>query len=331
MSKIEKALSRARQSRSMTVVKTSTAAQDAANPAPAGDGGREMVAAARTPAIVNHAASAAAIARMKEVSLRERGDLAQYGIIAPEVGENATVQAFRELRTRVLQHTQGRNAVILVTSAVTGGGSSFVTTNLGVAFAFDAGRTALLVDCNLRSPSLHRMTQNNRTAGITDYLENPDMDVGAIIHPVGIERLRVIPAGNKREIPAEYFTSMRVKELFDAMRNRYAERIVLIDAPPMTESADTQILIELCDYVLLVVPYGQTTNTQIDQCIKAIDSRKLIGIAFNNEPQLPAIRYSLQDARQLLRDSWSQVRAHLDRIARRVMTRKGGGPENGSR
>lgn len=330
MSKIEKALSRARQSNKTAMVKVPAAVAADTDVGADGDGRKEMVAVARSTAVSSYATSASAIARMKEASLRAYDDLAHFGIIAPEVGENATVQAFRELRTRVLQHTKGQNAVILVTSALTGGGSSFVTTNLGVAFAFDAGRTALLVDCNLRNPNLHRMSNDTSSTGITDYLESTEVEVGDIIHPVGIERLRVIPAGSKRDIPTEYFTTARVKELFDAMRSRYPERFILIDAPPMTESADTQILIDLCDYVLLVVPYGKTTNTQIDHSVKAIDSRKLIGIVFNNEPRLPPVRYGLQDAKQTLSEAWQHGRERLHRVLRRVKSKKGDVPENGS-
>jgi protein-tyrosine kinase len=281
MSKIEKALNKARTTGSLRVVSPQPAP---ARTVPENDAAMSSV----TALVEQRASSSEAIARMQEKTPLSRQALSHQRIIYPELGENGTVRAFREIRTKIIQKSQGRNCVIMVTSVAGGGGSSFVSLNLGVAFAFDAGKTALLLDCNLRNPSLHRLFGPGSFRGLTDFMEHPEMDVADIIHPVGIERLRVIPSGGKREIPAEYFTSLKMKRLLDSIRDRYRERYVIIDAPPMTESADTQILAELCDYVLLVVPYGRVTDTQISTCIKAIGDKKLAGVVFNDEPTFPA-------------------------------------------
>ncbi|MHB1142298.1 MAG: CpsD/CapB family tyrosine-protein kinase [Sulfuricaulis sp.] len=280
MSKIEKALNKARTTGSLRVV----------SPQPVSSGRTHVEASAAssvTALIEQRASSSEAIARMQEKTPLSKQALSHHRVIYPELGESGTVRAFREIRTKIVQKSQGRNCVIMVTSVTGGGGSSFVSLNLGVAFAFDAGKTALLLDCNLKNPSLHRFFGTGTFHGLTDYMENPEMDVAEVIHPVGIERLRVVPAGGKREIPAEYFTSLKMKHLIENIKQRYRERYVLIDAPPMTESADTQILADLCDYVVLVVPYGRVTDTEIDTCIKAIGEKKLIGVVFNDEPAPP--------------------------------------------
>jgi exopolysaccharide/PEP-CTERM locus tyrosine autokinase len=227
------------------------------------------------------------IALMREGALRARQELDTQGIIYPEMPENGLVKAFRDLRTRILQRTQGRNCTIVVTSLTAQSGTSFVAMNLGAVFAFDAGKTALLMDCNLRNPSMHRFLSVAESQGITDYLDDPGIDVGNIIHPVGIPRLRVVPAGACKEIPVEYFTSPRMSELLESVKQRYRERYIVLDAPPLTESADFQLLAELCDFVLLVVPYGKVTETQLQEALKSIDEKKLVGIVFNNEPSLP--------------------------------------------
>ncbi len=302
MSKIEKALSQARRDAKMALVPISRKAQ--ANER----GERQAVAAGeRKSANVSlRSAASAEISRMKDPSPRSRSDLAVRGIIYPDLGDNHTVQAFREIRTRILQRTEGRNAIIMVTSVVRGSGSSFVALNLSVAFAFDASRTALLLDCNLGNSSTGKLFGDEHPAGITDYLEHPDIDVEDIIHPIGIERMRVIPAGNRQDVSAEYFTSQKARQLLDGIRDRYAERFVIVDAPPMTESADTQILAELCDYVLLVAPYGRVTHLQIDASIDAIDPSKFLGVVFNDEPR-PIPLY----AGMILREAGTAIRALL--------------------
>lgn len=283
MSKIEKALNKARTTGSLRVVSPQPVRERQFDDAPA---------VSHVTALIEQRSSASeAIARMQEKSPLDKQVLDQNRIIYPQLGENGTVRAFREIRTKIIQKSQGRNCMIMVTSVAGGGGSSFVTLNLGVAFAFDAGKTALLLDCNFKNPSLHRLFGSGTFRGLTDYLENSELDITDIIHPVGIERLRVIPSGGRREIPAEYFTSLKMKRLLDSVTQRYRERYIFIDAPPMTESADTQILAELCDYVVLVVPYARVTESQVAACAKAVGDKKLLGIVFNNEPDPPSLAW----------------------------------------
>ncbi len=313
MSKIEKALAKARRDKGLALVPTAPRESDS-------EAGRELTtvqpAASGDFSVADGEAltrASEAIARMRELDIRSRGELADSRIIYPEMTGNGTVQAFREIRTKILQRTKGRNGVIMVTSVTGGGGSTFVSLNLGAAFAFDAGKTALLIDCNLRNPWLQKLLKAESPPGLMDYLENKDVDLAGIIHPVGIERLRVIPAGGQRDVPAEYFTSPRFKRMFDNIRRRYDERFVILDAPPMTDSADTKILAELCDYVLLVVPYGRVTQAQIDESIKSIDGAKFLGVVFNNEPRAPDVdwRALAKQSIQLVSRPFDAVRAMM--------------------
>jgi Mrp family chromosome partitioning ATPase len=276
MSKIEKALNRARE----------------------GGGNLQVVPVVGVPpssgtAVVrDSAAHPETIPRMAKNEMRILGaaDLAQRGIIQPQHNEDSAVQVFRELRTKIVQQSQGQNAVILVTSVSKGSGGSFIAQNLGAAFAFDMGKTALLIDCNLKNPSVHKLLANASAPGLTDYFENPDLDIKQIIHPVGIARYRVITAGKRREILEEHFTSVKMKHLMDTVRRRYRERFVILDGPPMSHIADIRILSELADYVLVVARYARCTNTQIAKCLDAVGERKLLGIVFNDEPRIPRIR-----------------------------------------
>jgi exopolysaccharide/PEP-CTERM locus tyrosine autokinase len=286
VSKIEKALNKARTTGALRVVSTQMQRAEKETPTE-----NLPTVVSTTSLIEQRGRSSESIARMKEKSLLDKQTLARNQIIYPEMEETGTVRSFRELRTKIIQKTQGRNCVIMVTSVVSGGGSSFVAMNLGVAFAFDAGKTALLMDCNLKNPSLHRLFGAGTFRGLTDYMDNTGVDIAEIIHPVGIERLRIIPSGGRREIPSEYFTSFKMNQLLESIKQRYRERYIILDAPPMTESADTQILAEACDYVLLVVPYGRVTDSQVTACAKAISDKKLLGIIFNNEPSPPALRW----------------------------------------
>ena len=232
------------------------------------------------------------ISRMadNEHKLLSADELRERRIIHPKQTRESAVQVFRELRTKINQQSRGQNAVILVAAVSRGNGASFIARNLAAAFAFDSAKTALLVDCNLRNPSVHELIPDTSLPGLADYFDSPELAVSKIIHPVGIARLRAIATGRLRENPAEYFVSTKMRHLIDSLRERYRERFIILDGPPMSDIADARILSELSDYVLVVARHGRTTNAQIENGLSAISSSKLLGIVFNDEPRIPSLR-----------------------------------------
>lgn len=237
--------------------------------------------------MTQRASSRAEIARMEEAAPISNEAMAHNKIVHPEMEDGRVLNAFRELRTKIIQKSLNGNGVIMVTGVTLGDGASFVARNLAAAFALDTSKTALLLDCNLKNPQYDGINSAGAKLGLTDYLESEDISVDKIIHRPGIDRFRMIPSGVQCEVPAEYFTSMKMGKLLVQLKQRYPERYVILDTPPITESADTSIVADLCDHVLLVVPYGKVTEMQVGAAVKAIGQHKLIGVVFNNEPQFP--------------------------------------------
>lgn len=227
--------------------------------------------------------SAQEIARMRNPLVRTVRDLSQMRVIFPEMANVKVANAFREIRTKILRTSKENNPVIMVTSIAPDSGSTFVSTNIAAAFAFDNGKTSLLVDCNLRDPGLSEFVPNGGV-GLTDFLESREIPVAKIVTPSGIPRLRVVSAGGKRETPGEYFTSEKFRRLFSALKNRYPDRYIVADTPAMSESADTQIITNVCNYVILVVPYGRFTPGQVSEAVKMFEPGKFLGVVFNNVP-----------------------------------------------
>jgi len=222
------------------------------------------------------------IRRMAEIGHLSYGELEDLRIIHPGMRNTQVLNAFRELRTKVYQVAAGReNFVLLVTAITPGGGSSFVTTNLGAAIALDESKTAIIVDCNVYDPTLHQMLPIDPDYGLVDYLENVSLDIKDVIYSTGVRRLRIIPSGSRRQPGTEFFTSSRMRRFIDELRNRYRDRHVIIDAPPIGSSADARILAELCDFVIIVVPYGKATEAQVKAAIDAVGPAKLAGVIFN--------------------------------------------------
>ena len=221
------------------------------------------------------------IVKMQEPRRLTRDDMDERRIIYPESKNRDLVNRFRHLRTKLLELSGGNNFTMVVSGACEGAGTSFMALNLAAAFAFDQSKTALIIDCNLRNPSLHYQLELAAETGLTDFLEDPDYDIGRIIYPTGIPRLRLIPAGSQRETPSEFFTSFRMKQFLQAIRRRYPDRFIVLDTAPISESPDARILGELCDYSMLVLPHGRITSTAAENAAQAFNPAKFVGAVIN--------------------------------------------------
>jgi exopolysaccharide/PEP-CTERM locus tyrosine autokinase len=238
-------------------------------------------------AIVKRESSTKEIALMDSGELLEQNQLAELRIIHPEMPDTSIANTYRDLRTKLIQRSQGRNFIAMITSCTPGDDGSNTALNLATAFSFDESKTSLLIDCNLNNPRLDKLLNLETDAGLTDYLENEFIDFDNILHATGIKRLKMIPAGTSRETTTEYFTSLRMRQLMASLLGRYDDRYIFIDAAPISESADTRILVELCDFVLLVVPYGKVTKNKVKEASEAIGKNKLLGVVFNDIPRIP--------------------------------------------
>jgi len=279
MSKIESALAKAR-ARGIQLAPTGGARKGSTELVPAH--GRALVDRQS-----REAAAATTLKRMEEAWTLDRDALSERRIIHPDMADPQVAMIFRDLRTKILQAARD-NCTIVVTSCAKGKDSAPLATNLAVSFSLDDSKTAVLMNCDLMASSIDQLVQAPDAFGITDYLRTQSVSMEEIIHPVGLPRLRVIPVGKTRDQMAEYFTLAKMNQLLSDLRARYADRYVILNAPPIYESADTRVLIELADYVVLVVPYGSVTESQVSSAAKMVGEKKLLGAVFSDVPTLPS-------------------------------------------
>lgn len=224
----------------------------------------------------------AQIERMSEIHRFSKAELDQLKILYQGSNNNQLLKVFRDLRTRLYSRANGKNFLCLFTSVVPSGGCSYVVQNLAAAISLDRTRTSLVVDCNFYAPSMESLIVTETEAGITDYLDANELGIEAIVHASGIPRLRVIPVGSNTEGATERLTSARMQLFLRELKARYPDRYILVDAPSIGEySAEARIMAGLCDFVVLVVPYGKVTESQIRASVEAIGKDRLAGIVYN--------------------------------------------------
>ena len=220
------------------------------------------------------------IAKMAEVRLYTDDELINLKLLRPST-ESLSIKAFRDLRTRLLGRANGKNFICMVVSIASGGGSH-VAANLAAAIALDKTKTSLLIDCNLHSPSVDRLLPGGSEIGLTDYLDDQRISCEDIVYGTGVKRMRAVPVGNNCDGGTEKLSSERMARLLQELKGRYLDRYIIVDAPPaMDYEADVSLLSDICDFIVLVVPYGKVNETQLNAEIQKIGVDRLAGIVFN--------------------------------------------------
>lgn len=226
--------------------------------------------------------SNASIRLMGEVDQFSEDELEKLKVINTRKHNVQTLNIFRGLRTQLLHKSNKSNFVCMVSSICPSGGASFVAVNLASIFALDKLKTSMVIDANLYSPSLDDLILGEASAGLTDYLSGGDLQIKDVVYATGIPRMRAIPIGGNSEGAAEYFSSEKMNEFISEVKERYSDRFIFIDGPPVLESSEARILTDIADMVVLVVPHGRVTMAQIESSIQVIGNDKLVGLIYNN-------------------------------------------------
>ncbi len=192
-------------------------------------------------------------------------------------------EEYHKLKSLVVRKTRGDNFAntLLVTSAVREEGKSLTVLNLGLTLAQELDHTVLLVDSDLRRPSLHRYLGLQPAAGLIQCLQGkatlPD-----VLIKTGLGKLVLLPAGGTVDNPAELLGSNRMLELIAELKHRYRDRYILFDTPPSLPFADAQVLSRGVDGLLFVAREAAAKLSDIAETLAGLDQDKLLGVIYND-------------------------------------------------
>ena len=190
-------------------------------------------------------------------------------------------ERFKMLRAKIERlNLSGRPAqVIAVTSAVPKEGKSTIAVNLAKAFSEDRKGRTVIVDCDLRNPTVHEFFNLERGPGMGEILSTGQFDSESI-HQV-TPGLDVITAGIPAEAPMQLFVEPECQRFFKFLRNNY--RYIIIDSPPVLLCSEAISLTSISDKSLLVVRAGRTKRTLVKSAIETIDKSNILGTVLNDE------------------------------------------------
>lgn len=191
-------------------------------------------------------------------------------------------EQYRKLKTHLVKLTQkdGFQNILMVTSTVSREGKSITALNLAISLAQEFDHTVLLVDADLRRPSVHQYLEFEPKIGLSDCLLD-GIDIGEAIVRTGIGKLSVIPAGKEIPNPLELFSSKKMQDLIMEMKHRYHDRYVIFDTPPLLPFAETRSLGHLVDGIIFVVKEGEASHDDIREAIDAVKGCRILGVVLN--------------------------------------------------
>jgi protein-tyrosine kinase len=251
-----------------------------------------VVSVGRAPSAPAAPAAKAAPVRIPIEMLRARG------FVTPDAAPTAISQEFRVIKRPLLTNAFGRGAAavkngrrVMVTSAFAGEGKSFCAINLAMSIAAERDTYVLLVDADVAKPSIPRELGIESGPGLMDCLIDPSRNVGELVQPTNIERLSLLPAGRHHEQATELLASASMKELIEHLSDRYEDRIIIFDSPPLMMTTEARVLASYMGQIVMVVEAGVTPREAVTDALASIGSPEVVGMVLNKARESRVARY----------------------------------------
>lgn len=189
-------------------------------------------------------------------------------------------EAYRSLRTNIQFADIDRpKHVLLMTSTTSKEGKSTTAINLAITLA-QAGSRVLLVDSDLRRPSVHNFFSMDKTYGLTNVLIG-SLTFDDVIKPTEVDNFDIITAGDIPPNPAELVASKRMRKFIEEARSRYD--IVILDSPPVVAVTDAAVLATRVDGTILVVSSGTVNRKEVSRALALLKNVRasILGVVLN--------------------------------------------------
>jgi exopolysaccharide/PEP-CTERM locus tyrosine autokinase len=197
-------------------------------------------------------------------------------------------EIFKQLRTNILFPSEGTPPKsIMITSAVPGEGKSFMSANLAISIAKGIEEHVLLMDCDMRNPTIHGLFGMQTVPGLSDYLTKNIM-LSSLLAKTPVPKLTILPGGRPPSNPTELLSSQQMTDLLEEVKTRYEDRYIIIDSPPPKLTAETSALARRVDGIILVIRARSTLKSQVEDLLEIVGKEKIMGVMMNwYDPALP--------------------------------------------
>ena len=220
--------------------------------------------------------------------------LHQLGMITPEQGKTLAAQEFRGIKRSLIQNAfiKGAGAIhhgnlIMVTSALPKEGKTFCAINLAMSIATEMDHTVLLIDADVARPSVLRTLGLKSAVGLMDILLDEKLDLAEVMINTNVDTLRILPAGTSHRHATELLASQAMSSLLNEISNRYPDRIVIFDSPPLLPTTEARVLASQMGQIVMVVEAETTTQHAVKEALRQIETSPHINLIYNKARAFP--------------------------------------------
>ena len=168
-----------------------------------------------------------------------------------------------------------------MTSSLPGEGKTFTAINLAMAISQEFDYTVLLVDADLLRSSVNKVFGIEDKAGLSEYLSGDVDSLSDVLLTTNIPKLTLLPAGKKHHLTSELFSSSLMDSLFDELSERYNDRIIIIDSPPVLSTNEANILSRKVGQIIFIIEQNKTTQASVKEALSQFDDNSVLGIVMN--------------------------------------------------
>lgn len=218
----------------------------------------------------------------------DTASLSEKGLVALAGNRKAINEEFREIKRKLIGNAFGKIAktlnnpnIIMVSSSRPSEGKTFTATNLALSIASEQDKTVLLVDADVLRPNVLNTLGLEPRAGLMEYLTGDVDDIAEVLYPTNIDKLKIIPAGKSHHLSTELLASQKMHETVDEFANRYPDRVVIFDTPPLIGINESAILANFAGQAVVVVEEGQTKISDIKNAVEGLNPDMAIGFVVN--------------------------------------------------
>ena len=221
--------------------------------------------------------------------------LEKKGYLTPFISESQLAEEYRRIKRPLLvnafeNHAEIKNGnIILVTSSLPNEGKTFTALNLAMSISMERDKTVLLVDADLQKAGLSNQFNLNKVIGLAELLDNEVGDLREILYETNIDNLRIIPSGNRKPNSAELLASNDMQLLVQELANRYSDRVIIMDSPPLLARSESSVLAKLLGQVVVVVEAEQTVQTVVKEALEQLEECEIVNLVFNKRHNRPGL------------------------------------------
>jgi len=217
----------------------------------------------------------------------DRNRLRALSLITPDGARTPLAESFRRVKRQILANVAKPKSgappanLVMVTSTLAGEGKTFCAINLAISMALERDRTVLLVDADVARPSVSRALGLHAEGGLMEVLLDRHLDLGSVLWKTDIGALTVLPAGAAHQHATELLASDAMRGLLRDVAERYHDRIVVFDSPPLLAASEAAALASQVGQIVVVVEAGRTSETSLKHALGRIDTSRVTGLLLN--------------------------------------------------